>query len=65
MPGITYKFENQHILTFEDNFRFMDEFQFAIYFDLETRCGKKIFEKIYNGDKKMFCGSHSSLLRAE
>ena len=48
MPGIVYKFENQHITTFEDNFRFMGEQPFAVYFDLETACGKKEFHKSRN-----------------
>ena len=44
MPGIVYKFENQNILTFEDNVRFMGELPLAIYFDLETTSGKKVYE---------------------
>ena len=41
MPGIVYKFENQHITTFEGNFRFMGDLSFAIYLDLEKTCGEK------------------------
>ena len=41
MPGVTYKFENQHLTTFEDNFRFMGELPFTVYFDLEATCGHK------------------------
>ena len=44
MPGIVYKFENQNISTFGDNVRFMGELTLAIYFDLETTSGKKVYE---------------------
>ena len=54
MPGIVYKSENQHITTFEDNFRFMGEQPFAIYFDLETTCGKKEFYNDEKSDTKMY-----------
>lgn len=33
MPGLVYKFENQNILTFEENVKFMGDLPFAIYFD--------------------------------
>ena len=48
MPGIVYKFENQHITTLEDNFPFMGDVTFAIYFDLEKTCGKK---EVFDVDK--------------
>ena len=54
MPGIVYKFENQHIKTFEDNFRFMGEPPFDVYFDLETTCGKKEFYNVEKSDTKMY-----------
>ena len=54
MPGIVYKFENQHTTTFEDNFRFMGDLPFAIYFDLETTCGKKEFYNIEKSNNKMY-----------
>ena len=44
MSGIIEKFENQNILSFGDNVRFMGEPPFAVYFDLETTSGKKIYE---------------------
>ena len=44
MPGLVYKFENQNISTFEDNIKFMGDLPVSIYFDLETTCGKKIYE---------------------
>ena len=52
MPGIVYKFENQHITTFEGNFRFLSEQPFAVYFDLETTCGKKEFYNVEKSGKK-------------
>ena len=44
MAGLVYKFENQNISTFEDNITFMEDLPFSINFDLETTCGKKIYE---------------------
>ena len=54
MPGITYKFENQHLTTFEDNFRFMGAQPLTIYFDLEKTCGKKQFQHIDGSEKNMY-----------
>ena len=54
MPGIVYKFENQHVTTFEDNFRFMEVIPFAVYFDLETTCKKKEFYKVRCSEKVMY-----------
>ena len=54
MPGIVYKFENQHITTFEDNFRFMGDLHFSFYFDLGTTCGKKEFYNVEKSDDNMY-----------
>ena len=54
LPGIIYKFENQNISSFEDNFRFMGQLPFAVYFDLETPCRKKVFENMESSDRKMY-----------
>ena len=54
VPGIVYKFENQHITTFEDNFRFLGEQPFAVCFDLETTCGKKEFYNFEKSETKMY-----------
>ena len=35
-PGVLYKFNNQNVQTFEDNFRFMGEVPFSVYFDFES-----------------------------
>ena len=34
--GYCEKFENQNIISFEDNVKFMGEVHFVIYFDFET-----------------------------
>ena len=44
VPGLVYKFKNQNIETFEDNFKFMGELAFFIYFDFETTYGKKTYD---------------------
>ena len=44
MPQMRYKFNNQNVQAFEDNFNFMGEVPFSVYFDFETTCGKKYFE---------------------
>ena len=35
-PVIVYKFGNQNLITYEDNFKFIDDLPFAAYFDFET-----------------------------
>ena len=42
MPSIVYKFDNQNISTFEDNYRLMGNLSFGIYFDFKTTCEKKL-----------------------
>ena len=42
-PGVVYSFNNQHLTTFEDNFKLMGDQPFSVYFDLETTCGKDKF----------------------
>ena len=39
-PGVVYSFNNQHLSTFEDNFKLMGGQPFSVYFDLETTCDK-------------------------
>ena len=36
VPGILYRFENQSLVTFEDNYEFRGDSPFAAYFDFET-----------------------------
>ena len=57
MPGIVSKFENQTIVSFEQNFENMGDLSFAAYFDFETtavQASQKHLE-----DKKMYPISYS------
>ena len=54
IPGVTYKFQNKHLTTFEENFRLMFNLPFVIYFDLETTCGKKQCEDFDASEKTMY-----------
>ena len=38
--GVVYKFENKSIINFQDNFKYMDDLPFDIYFDCETTTGE-------------------------
>ena len=58
MPGIIHNFANQHIKTFEDNFRFMGEQPFAVYFDSETTFGRKEFYNVEKSEKSMYSVSY-------
>lgn len=40
MPGIVSKFENQNIVSFEQNLENMGDLSFAAYFDFETTAGE-------------------------
>ena len=35
MPGVIYRFENQSLMTYEDNQKFLGDLSFAAYFDFE------------------------------
>ena len=39
MPGAIYKFKNQNLLSFEDNFQYLGDHPFVAYFDFETTTG--------------------------
>ena len=51
--GILYKFDNKSIVSFEDNYRFLGNLPFAVYFDFQTITGSDIFL-----DKKMYVISY-------
>ena len=36
VPGVIYNFENQSLVTFEDNLKFMGDLPSPAYFDFET-----------------------------
>ena len=52
IPRIVYKFENEYLSTFQENFRLLGDLPFTIYFDLETTCGKKLYEDFTDPTKK-------------
>ena len=39
MPNVIYKFENQNLVTFEDNFKYLGDLPFVAQFDFETATG--------------------------
>ena len=39
IAGIVCKFENNKIVSFQDNFKYMGDLPFAVYFDFETATG--------------------------
>ena len=61
-PGITYKFLNQHFSTYEENFRLLGHLPFTVYFDLETTCGKNLYEDPLNPSKIMCPVSYSFII---
>ena len=54
--GITCSFENGQIITFEDNFRYLGDVPFPVYFDFETTNGDSVFF-----DLKMFVVSYCQI----
>ena len=53
IAGIVYKFENQKLVSFHDNFKYVVDLAFTGYFDFETTTGDSILH-----DSKMFVISH-------
>ena len=54
--GITYSFDNGQIIAFQDNFRYLDDVPFTVYFDFETNPGNSVFF-----DPKMFVVSYCQI----
>ena len=52
MPIVVYKFNNQNLQMFEDNYKFLSGVPFSVYFDFETTCGRKSFE-FYDNTKSI------------
>ena len=52
MPGIIYKFENENLIIFEDNFKYLDDLLFVAYFDSETNKGSG--SRDYLEDEEMY-----------
>ena len=59
VPGVVYNFNNQKLVTFEDNFMSKDNLLFALYFDLETTAPT---DNYFNPEQtKMFVASYTSI----
>ena len=41
--GITYCFENGDVISFQDNFKYLRNVPFTVYFDFETTTGDAVF----------------------
>ena len=57
--GITYAFDNGQILNYQDNFKYLGDLPFTVYFDFETTTGNSPF---FNS--AMYVMSYSDLFRA-
>ena len=51
--GITYSFDNSQIIDYQDNFKYMGDVPFSVYFDFETTTGDAAFF-----DSKMYIVSY-------
>ena len=40
---ITYSFDNSQIIDYQDNFKYMGDVPFSVYFDFETTTGDAVF----------------------
>ena len=41
--GITYSFDNSEIIDYQDNFKYIGDLPFAVYFDFETIIRDAVF----------------------
>ena len=41
--GITHSFNNREIISFQDNFKYLGDVPFTVYFDFETTTGDSVF----------------------
>ena len=55
--GIVYKTDNKALVTFEENYRYLGDLLFVVYFDFEPIAGNNLFQ-----DKKMFVLSHCIII---
>ena len=53
---IIYTFDNRKIISFQDNFKFLGDVPFMVYFDFETTIGDTVFL-----DPKMFVVSYCQI----
>ena len=56
IEGIIYSFDNNKIISFQDNFGHLGDVPFTVYFDFETTIGDNIFQ-----DPKMFVISYCQI----
>ena len=54
--GITYAFDNGQIVNFQDNFKYLGDVPFTVYFDFETTTGNSAFS-----DPKMYVISYCQI----
>ena len=54
--GITYTFNNGQIILFQDNFKYLGDIPFTVYFDFEKTTGNTAFS-----DPKMFVVSYCQI----
>ena len=41
--GITYSFDNSEIIDYQDNYKYIGDLPFVVYFDFETTTGDAVF----------------------
>ena len=41
--GITYSFDNSQIIDYQDNYKYMGDLPFSVYFDFKTTTGSAVF----------------------
>lgn len=41
--GVTYSFDNGKIIDYQDNYTFMGDIPFSVYFDFDTTTGSVVF----------------------
>ena len=41
--GITYSFDNSQIIDYQDNYKYIGDLPFTVYFDFETTTGNSVF----------------------
>ena len=54
--GITYSFDNGQIINFQDNFKYLGDVPFTVYFDFKITTGDSVFF-----DPKMFIVSYCQI----
>ena len=54
--GIAYSFDNAKIIDYQDNFKYMGDVPFCVYFDFETTTGDAVFL-----DSKMYSMSYCQI----